>query len=90
MDVVTKLAGVFSVRLKPASPLVIVGAGRIAEGSPEWAAVDKAIAAAEAAQAKKTAAPAAAASAGAAPAAKKGAEKAAAPAKPAKAAKATA
>ena len=61
MDVVTRMAGSFAVSFKPATPIVIKAAGRLVEGSPEWAAVDKGVAAAAAAADKAAAAAAVAA-----------------------------
>ncbi len=82
MDAVKKIEGVFTIGYRPASPVVIRDAGRIEEGSKEWAAVDAKIAAATtkiaAAASKAKAAPAPSAGAAASPAA--AAKKPAAPA----------
>jgi len=62
LDVARKIGGVFTVSMKPATRIAIAAAGRLAEGSPEWEAVDKALAAAAAAATKAATAAAAAAS----------------------------
>jgi len=59
----TRAAAAFSVSFRPAAPVRVHACGRLAEGSAEWAAVDKALEAARAAAAKVSAAAAAAAAA---------------------------
>ena len=66
----TRAAAAFSVSFRPAAPVRVHACGRLAEGSAEWAAVDKALEAARAAAAKAKAAPPAAAAAAAVAAAK--------------------
>jgi cyclophilin family peptidyl-prolyl cis-trans isomerase len=68
MDVVRKIGSVFTVNFKPASPVRVVAAGRIAEGSKEWAAVDAAVKKADAAKATTAAKGTAKTATGAAPA----------------------
>ena len=62
----TRAAAAFSVSFRPAAPVRVHACGRLAEGSAEWAAVDKALEAARAAAAKVSAAAAAAAAVAAA------------------------
>ena len=47
MDVVTKISNAMHVDLKPTPHIVIRAAGKIQEGSAEWAKVDKDLAAAQ-------------------------------------------
>jgi hypothetical protein len=75
MDVVARMAGSYAVSFKPATPIVIKAAGRLVEGSAEWVAVDKGVAAAAAAADKAAAAAAVAADKAAAAAAGGGAKK---------------
>ncbi len=55
MYVVKKIGSAFTVNFKPASPIRVVGAGRLEEGGKEWAAVDAALKKADAAAAAKAA-----------------------------------
>jgi hypothetical protein len=64
LDVITRISTAMSVNLKPSPPVVIKAAAQIAEGSAEWAAVDKELKAKAAAAAKAQAAAAGAAAAG--------------------------
>lgn len=50
LDTILKITSAFTLKFKPATPIVISAAGRLPES--EWAAVDKVVAAAEAAAAK--------------------------------------